>query len=157
MCILSPCLRAPLTQPGVNVVAGEYLLAVNGRELRASDNVHAFFEGTAGKQVVLKVGKDPGGTGARHSPSTAPAPSRACSGAINDKDTKQLSPQPKMNPRITRIPADRFFSSPGLQAWVAMPNIHRRPVHPNSGSRGFSRPAFRPPQRARAEPVGQAP
>jgi tricorn protease len=61
----NPGLRAPLTQPGVNVVAGEYLLAVNGRELRASDNVYAFFEGTAGKQVVLKVGKDPGGTGAR--------------------------------------------------------------------------------------------
>jgi tricorn protease len=61
----NPGLRAPLTQPGVNVVAGEYLLAVNGRGLRASDNVYAFFEGTAGKQVVLQVGKDPGGTGAR--------------------------------------------------------------------------------------------
>src|SRR5207249_10687057 len=33
----NPKLRAPLTQPGVNVTAGEYLLAVNGRELRSSD------------------------------------------------------------------------------------------------------------------------
>src|SRR6185295_3695056 len=33
----NPQLRAPLTQPGVNVVAGEYLLAVNGRDLRATD------------------------------------------------------------------------------------------------------------------------
>ena len=32
----NPQLRAPLTQPGVNVKAGEYLLAVNGREVRAS-------------------------------------------------------------------------------------------------------------------------
>jgi Tricorn protease PDZ domain len=37
----NPQLKAPLTQPGVNVKAGEYLLAVNGRELRATDNVHA--------------------------------------------------------------------------------------------------------------------
>ena len=30
----NPKLRAPLTQPGVNVKAGEYLLAVNGRDVR---------------------------------------------------------------------------------------------------------------------------
>ena len=30
----NPELRAPLTEPGVNVKAGEYLLAVNGRDLR---------------------------------------------------------------------------------------------------------------------------
>jgi tricorn protease len=61
----NPRLRAPLTQPGVNVKAGEYLLAVNGRELRASDNVYSFFESKAGKQVVIKVGPNPDGTGAR--------------------------------------------------------------------------------------------
>ena len=31
----NPQLHAPLTQPGVNVVAGEYLLAVNGRDVAA--------------------------------------------------------------------------------------------------------------------------
>ena len=61
----NPQLRAPLTQPGVNVKAGEYLLAVNGRELRGSDDVFSFFQETAGKQVVLKVGADPSGQGAR--------------------------------------------------------------------------------------------
>ena len=61
----TPQLLAPLTQPGVNVVAGEYLLAVNGRELHASDNLYSFFQGTAGKQVVLKVGPNPDGTGSR--------------------------------------------------------------------------------------------
>ena len=61
----NPKLRAPLTQPGVNVKAGEYLLAVNGREARAPANVYSFFEETAGKQVVLKVGPNPDGTGAR--------------------------------------------------------------------------------------------
>ena len=61
----NPRLRAPLTQPGVNVSAGEYLLAVNGRELRPPENIYRFFEETAGKQVVLKVGPNPDGTGSR--------------------------------------------------------------------------------------------
>jgi len=55
----NPELRAPLTQPGVNVRAGEYLLAVNGREVRSTDNVYSFFEGTANKSVVIRVGTDP--------------------------------------------------------------------------------------------------
>lgn len=61
----NPKLRAPLTQPGVNVVSGEYLLAVNGRELRASDSLYSFFQETAGKQVALKVGPNPDGSGSR--------------------------------------------------------------------------------------------
>ncbi|HEY7516340.1 MAG TPA: PDZ domain-containing protein, partial [Vicinamibacteria bacterium] len=61
----NPGLEAPLTQPGVNVKAGDYILAVNGRELRATDNVYAFFEETAGRQVALRVGPSPDGKGAR--------------------------------------------------------------------------------------------
>ena len=61
----NPNLRAPLTQPGVNVKVGDYLLAVGGREVRATDNVYSFFEGKAGKQVLIKVGPDPAGKGAR--------------------------------------------------------------------------------------------
>ncbi|HSF40913.1 MAG TPA: PDZ domain-containing protein, partial [Thermoanaerobaculia bacterium] len=61
----NPELQAPLTQPGVNVKAGEYLLSVDGRELRAGDDVHSFFEGTAGRSVLLTVGPDPGGKGSR--------------------------------------------------------------------------------------------
>ncbi len=61
----NPDLRAPLTQPGVNVVEGDYLIAVNGRELRATDNVYSFFEATSGKQVRLRVASTPDGTAAR--------------------------------------------------------------------------------------------
>jgi len=43
----NPQLRAPLTQPGVNVKAGEYLLAVNGRDVRPPENIYSFFEGLA--------------------------------------------------------------------------------------------------------------
>ncbi len=61
----NPDLKAPLTQPGVNVKAGEYLLAVNGREVTAKDEVYKFFEATAGKQVRIKVGPQPDGQGSR--------------------------------------------------------------------------------------------
>ncbi|HJQ71032.1 MAG TPA: PDZ domain-containing protein, partial [Blastocatellia bacterium] len=61
----NPDLRAPLTQPGVNVQEGEYLLEVNGRNLTAADNVYGFFESTANKQVVIRVGPNPDGSGSR--------------------------------------------------------------------------------------------
>jgi tricorn protease len=61
----NPSAKAPLTQPGVNVQAGEFLLAVNGRDLRAGDELYGFFLGTATKQVVLRVGPNADGTGAR--------------------------------------------------------------------------------------------
>jgi tricorn protease len=61
----NPQLRAPLTQPGVNVQSGEYLLAVNGRDVVATANVYSFFEETAGKSVVLRIGPDPGGANSR--------------------------------------------------------------------------------------------
>ena len=61
----NPQLKAPLTQPGVNVNAGEYLLEVNGRELRATDNIYGAFEATAGKSVVIRVGPNPSNDGSR--------------------------------------------------------------------------------------------
>ena len=61
----NPKLQAPLTQPGVNVKEGEYLLAVNGRELTATNNLYRFFQETAGRQTVLKVGPNPDGSKSR--------------------------------------------------------------------------------------------
>ena len=61
----NPQLRAPLTQPGVNVQAGDYLLAVRGRDVTGSDNVYQLFEGTANKQVVIRVGPNADGSASR--------------------------------------------------------------------------------------------
>jgi tricorn protease len=61
----NPLTVAPLTGPGVNVRAGQYLLAVDGRPLKGTDNVEQALEGTAGKSVVLRVGPKPDGSGAR--------------------------------------------------------------------------------------------
>jgi tricorn protease len=61
----NPELRAPLATPGVAVAVGDYLLAVNGTELRSTDDVHRLLEGTANRQVVLTVGARADGQGAR--------------------------------------------------------------------------------------------
>ena len=61
----NPELRAPLTQPGVDVRVGDYLLAVNGRDVRPPVEVYSFFEETAGKQIKIKVGPNPDGKDAR--------------------------------------------------------------------------------------------
>jgi tricorn protease len=61
----TPELRSPLTEPGVNVKAGEYLLAVNGGDVKATTNLYSAFENTAGKIVELTVGPNADGTGSR--------------------------------------------------------------------------------------------
>ena len=61
----NPTLRAPLTEPGVDVRAGEYLLAVNGVDLRPPTNVYAPFENTVDRAVDLTVGPNPDGSGSR--------------------------------------------------------------------------------------------
>ncbi|MGD2086048.1 MAG: PDZ domain-containing protein [Candidatus Aminicenantes bacterium] len=64
----NPELRSPLTEPGVGVNAGEYLLAVNGKDLKPPENLFRYFENTAGKIVEIKVGPNPDGSGARTVP-----------------------------------------------------------------------------------------
>ena len=61
----NPQLRSPLTEPGLNVKAGEYLLKVNGRELTAETNLYQPFENSAGKIVYLSVGPNADGSGSR--------------------------------------------------------------------------------------------
>ena len=61
----TPDLRSPLTEPGVDVKAGEYLLAVNGRDVRPPANVYAFFENTSGKIVEITVGPNADGAKSR--------------------------------------------------------------------------------------------
>jgi tricorn protease len=61
----NPDLRAPLTQPGVDVKTGDYLLEVNGVDVRPPEDVNKFLENTADQQVRIKVGADQGGKDAR--------------------------------------------------------------------------------------------
>jgi len=61
----NPELRAPLTQPGTDVKVGEYLLEVNGREVKPPTDVYSYFENTAGKQIKIRVGPNADGKDAR--------------------------------------------------------------------------------------------
>jgi tricorn protease len=60
-----PSLRAPLSAPGVDIKPGEFLLAVNGKEIKTESEVYRCFEATVGKRVELKVGPRADGSGAR--------------------------------------------------------------------------------------------
>lgn len=61
----NPDLRAPLATPGVEVAAGDYILAVNGEELKAPDNIYRLLDGTANRQTSLTVNSKPSMEGAR--------------------------------------------------------------------------------------------
>lgn len=61
----NPGLYAPLAQPGVNAKAGDYLLAIDGKDLQDSNDIYEMLEGKAGKQVKVKLGATPDGVGAR--------------------------------------------------------------------------------------------
>jgi tricorn protease len=61
----NPELRSPLATPGANVNTGDYILAINGIELRAPDNIHRLLDGTANRQTTLTVNSQPVMEGAR--------------------------------------------------------------------------------------------
>ena len=61
----NPELRSPLTEPGINTRTGEYILAVNGKDVTASQSIYSFFENTSGKIVDLTIGPNPMLTGSR--------------------------------------------------------------------------------------------
>jgi len=61
----NPTLKAPLAMPGMDVNEGDYLLAVNGKELKAPVNPYSLFEQTAGRYTILTVSSTPLLEGAR--------------------------------------------------------------------------------------------
>jgi len=49
-------IAAPLGEPGIGVKEGDLLLEVNGRPVKAPENLFAAFVNTTGKQTTIKVG-----------------------------------------------------------------------------------------------------
>ncbi len=60
----NPDLRSPLTAPGVKVSVGDYILEVNSRPITPPTDFYSVFEGTSGRQTVLKVNSKPEADGA---------------------------------------------------------------------------------------------
>lgn len=58
-------LRSPLTEIGVNVKEGDYIIAINGRSVKEMPNIYEALVDKAGKQVVLTVNSTASETGTR--------------------------------------------------------------------------------------------
>ncbi|HEU5161986.1 MAG TPA: PDZ domain-containing protein [Thermoanaerobaculia bacterium] len=57
--------RSPLTEPGVNVKQGDYILAVDGVSTKTVDNFYRLLENKANQVLTLRVGARPAEEGAR--------------------------------------------------------------------------------------------
>ncbi len=61
----NPDLRSPLTEPGLNIKKGDYIIAVNGKDLTADKSIYSFFENTDVKIVELTINDKPDYAGSR--------------------------------------------------------------------------------------------
>ena len=57
--------RSPLTEVGVDVSEGDYIIAINGNSTKDVDDIYKMLVGTAGKQVMLTVNSSATEDGAR--------------------------------------------------------------------------------------------
>jgi len=51
----NPELSSPLEEPGLKVAEGNFIVGVNGKELKSTDNPYMFLDGTSGVQTVLQI------------------------------------------------------------------------------------------------------
>jgi tricorn protease len=56
--------RSPLTDPGLKVKAGDYLISVDGQETRSNQDIYFYFQDLAGKLVTLKINSEASPEGA---------------------------------------------------------------------------------------------
>jgi tricorn protease len=61
----NPNLKAPLAVPGIDVKEGDYILEVNGVEVNSGSNLYQYFEGTANRQIKIRVNNKPNMEGSK--------------------------------------------------------------------------------------------
>ncbi len=61
----NPGLSGPLSQPGMKVSEGDYIIKVNGNDIKEDDNIYRFFEETAGVHTLLTLADNPEGDNPR--------------------------------------------------------------------------------------------
>lgn len=59
--------RSPLTTPGVDVNEGDYLISINGKEIKTDENPYLYLENTAGKRTEITVSANADGSNPRTS------------------------------------------------------------------------------------------
>ncbi len=57
--------RSPLTEQGIGVQVGDYLIELNGSAVTLKDNPYLFLESTVGRRISIKVNARPDSSGAR--------------------------------------------------------------------------------------------
>ncbi len=57
--------RSPLTEQGIHVQVGDYLIALNGSEVTIADNPYRFLENTVGRRISIQVNARPMAQGVR--------------------------------------------------------------------------------------------
>jgi tricorn protease len=57
--------RSPLTEAGINVAKGDYIIAINGNTLTADSNPYQYLENCAEKRIPIMVNQKPSKTGAQ--------------------------------------------------------------------------------------------
>ena len=55
----NPDIKAPLGLHGLGVQEGDYILSINGKVLKSTENPYALLEQTAGRTIAIVVSKDP--------------------------------------------------------------------------------------------------
>ncbi len=61
----TPNRRSPLTEQGVDVKVGDYIVAINGNNVSTKENPYLYLENTVGKVVDLTVNSKPSAEGAK--------------------------------------------------------------------------------------------
>ena len=57
--------RSPFTMPGVEIKEGEFILAINGKSLKETNDIYEYLIGTAGNTVEIEVNSKPEFAGSR--------------------------------------------------------------------------------------------
>ena len=109
-------LRSPLTEPGVLVKEGDYLLAVNGRQLRVPQNPYELFINTVNQTVTLTVNSKPTTEGA-HNVIVRPIPDEIGLHELNWIETNRRKVEQTSGGRIGYVYLPDM-GAPGLNAFV---------------------------------------
>ncbi len=61
----NPDIETPLGKPGMDIKEGDYIIAINGVDLKGDENIYKLLEQTAGRIITLTVNDKPQENGAR--------------------------------------------------------------------------------------------
>src|SRR5256712_3611481 len=111
-----PNLRSPLTEPGVNVKEGDYLIAVNGRALRVPEDPYELFVNTANETVTLTVNSKASEDGS-HTVQVKPIADEADIRELNWVESNRKQVEAATNGRVGYVYVPDMGDS-GLNAFV---------------------------------------